>query len=173
LKLRRIAAVVAAGVMAATGLAFVNAGPAHAGSPLNWPVDNQVKAKGDPFYSGIEIFGSPEPGQIRSVFALPGETALFRVRIQNTKFQNNRIAVFEDGSGGGLIRVLDGKTDVTEAVYNGDYVRKVGPRESFVLKVKVRPSGGGAGIALGAWSRKFGGGTDYIVAEAGSDLGPS
>jgi hypothetical protein len=167
---RKFVAALATGALAATGFVLLNAGPAHAGNPTNWPVDNQVKAKGDPFYSGIEIFGWAEPGQIRSVFALPGETALFRVRIQNTRFQNNRIEVFDDGFGGGLIRILDGKTDVTDDVINGGYVRKVGPRESFVLKVKVRPEGDGAGIALGAWSPKFGGSTDYIIAEAGSEL---
>jgi hypothetical protein len=166
---RRIGAAIAAGVMAATGLVALSAGPASAGT-TNWPVDAQVKAKGDPFYQGVEIFGWYEPGQERSVFALPGETALFRVRIQNTKFQNNRIGVFEDGSGGGLIRVLDGQTDVTDEVFSGDYRRRLGPRESFVLKVKVRPEDSGAGIVLGTYSAKFGGPADYVLAEAGNEL---
>ena len=169
MRIRRLIAIGAAGMMAATGVVAL-AGPAGAGDPTNWPVDAQVKAKGDPFYSGIEIFGNFEPGQSRSVFALPGETALFRVRIQNTKFQNNRIEVFEDDSGGGLIRVLDGKTDITDEIFGSGYVKRVGPRESFVLKVKVRPDGGGAGIILGSWSRKFGGGTDFVLMEGGNEL---
>jgi hypothetical protein len=155
----------AAGVMAATGVALVTSGPASAGI-TNWPVDGQVKAKGDPFYSGIEIFGNAEPGQVRSVFALPGETALFRIRVQNTKFQNNRIAVEIDDSGGGLIRILDGKTDVTEAVFTDNYVRKVGPRESFVLKVKVRPEGGSAGVEFHLQSRKWMSEADHVVVDA-------
>jgi hypothetical protein len=104
------------------------------------------------------------------VFALPGETALFRVRIQNTKFTNNRVYVFEDGSGGGLIRVLDGKADVTDEVFSGDYNRRLGPRESFVLKVKVRPEDEGAGIYLGTYSSKFGGGADYVLMEGVNGL---
>lgn len=172
MKIRRFAAVVAAGVMAATGMTFLTAGPASAGN-IQWPVDAQIKAKGDPFFSGVELFGSPYPGQIRSVFAFPGETAIFRLRVQNTKFQTNRILVEEDGSGGGLIRILDGKVDVTDAIYNGSYVRKVDPRGFFVLKVKVRPEGDGAGIEFHVESLKFDGDADHVVAEAGSDLGPS
>jgi hypothetical protein len=156
----------AAGVMAATGVALVASSPAGAGPPTNWPVDAQIKAKGDPFYSGIEIFGNAEPGQIRTVFALPGETALFRLRVQNTKFQNNRIEVCEEGFGGGLIRVLDGKTDVTEAVLGPCYRKKVGPRGFFDLKVKVRPEGGGAGIQFHVGSVNLGEEADHVIAEA-------
>jgi hypothetical protein len=167
-RIRRLIAIGAAGALAATGMAFLGSGPAGAGT-TNWPVDAQVKAKGDSNYSGIEIFGSAEPGQVRTVFALPGETALFRTRFQNTRFQNNRIEVFVDGATGDFIRVLDGKTDVTEEVFTTGYVKRVGPRESFVLKVKLRDDSF-AGVLLGAWSPKFGGGTDYVIAEAGNDF---
>lgn len=168
--LSRSIATVAAGVMAATGLAFLIAGPAGAGGPVQWPVDAQVKAKGDPVYQGVEIFGDFEPGQERSVFALPGETALFRVRVQNTRFQSNRIVIEEADSGGGLIRLKDGPVDVTDEVFGDGYVVKLGPRESVVLKLKIRPEGSGAGIILASWSKKFDGGTDYVLAEAGNEF---
>ncbi len=168
--MKRLISLALVGVMAAAGAAVVTGGPAGAGPPTNWPVDAQVKAKGDPFYSGIEIFGNAEPGQVRAVFALPGETALFRIKLQNTKFQNNRIRVFEEGFGGGLIRFKVGTVDVTDAIlYEGGYVQKVGPRGSIVLKVKVRDDGGGgAGFRLHAESDNHSGGSDHV--EAGIDI---
>jgi hypothetical protein len=170
---RRIGAAIAAGVMAATGLVALSAGPASAGT-TNWPVDAQVKAKGDPFYQGVEIFGNPFQGQERQVFANPGETAIFRLRAHNTKFQRNRIVVFEDDFGGsGLVRVFDGNVDVTDAVFGDGYVKKVEARGSFDLRVKLRPDVDSVGVIFGFASLKFDGGSDFVIAEAGNDLGPT
>jgi hypothetical protein len=169
-RLRRLIAVAATGAIAATGVALVTSGPASAGPPTNWPVDAQVKAKGDSAYSGIEIFGDSQPGQVRSVFALPGELALFRVKIQNTKFQNNRIAVYFDGFGGGHIRVFEGRTDISSEFKNGNFVRRVGPREAIVLKVKVRPDGSNAGGLIHAESLKFNGEADHVEVDAFNEL---
>jgi hypothetical protein len=169
-RFRRLISVAAVGVLAATGVAVLSTGPAGAGNPLEWPVDAQVKAKGDSAYSGIEIFGDAQPGQVRSVFALPGELALFRVKIQNTKFQNNRINVYFDGFGGGQIRVLEGKTDISSEFKNGNFVRRLGPREAIVLKVKVRPDGPGAGALIHAESLKFSGEADHVEVEAFNEL---
>jgi hypothetical protein len=175
--MRRLFAILCAGLVAATGLTVL-AGPASAGAPGPWTVDGQIKIKGVTGFVGDGLFDTPEAiGQRLATAASPAQKAVFVLRSENEKFdKKNRIETwveYADCDGPGDIALFYQGQNVTEQMFVSDL--EVGGVEpgghvDVRLKVKVAP-GASCFVVIGSASDKFEGDADYVIAEVASTQG--
>jgi hypothetical protein len=174
--MRRLFAVLFAGLVAATGLTVL-AGPASAGAP-GWTIDGQIKIKGVTGFVGDGLFDTPEAiGQRLATAASPAQKAVFVLRSENEKFdKKNRVETwvsYADCDGAGDIELFHDGENVSEEMFNGDLeVGGIAPGGHVDVRLKVKVAPGSACIVVIAMvSDKFPGGRDYVVAEVVSTQG--
>lgn len=175
--MRRIAALVLAGLLGAAGTAAL-AGPAGAGAPGPYPADALIKIKGVTGFVGDGLFDTPDAvGQTLSTAASPAQKAVFVIRAQNEKFQRSRIDAWVDYAdcdfGPGDIDFFYNGENVSEEMFNDDFrVKNVPAGGYFDVKMKIKVSPGAeCFVVVGVESHKFDGDADYVIGEVFSTQG--